>query len=200
MSSRVLVLAGVCAVLLAPHPRISHAAQSAVGAISEELLAPLRYREIGPTRQDGRVVAIATSRQNPKRFFVGAGPGGMWRTVNEGHTFEPIFDHENTTSIGHVAVAPSDDSIVWVGTGEANLRNSTYYGDGVYKSADGGSSWTNMGACRDSADWQGDHPSGQPGHRLRRRTGAVLHRQPRTWRVQDQRRRSQLDPVAGGDG
>ena len=145
MSSRVLVLAGVCAVLLAPHPRISHAAQSAVGAISEELLAPLRYREIGPTRQGRRVVAIATSRQNPKRFFVGAGPDGMWQTVNEGHTFEPIFDHENTTSIGHVAVAPSDDSIVWVGTGEANLRNSTYYGDGVYKSADGGSSWTNMG-------------------------------------------------------
>jgi photosystem II stability/assembly factor-like uncharacterized protein len=103
------------------------------------------YREIGPTRQGGRVVSFAVSHQDPYVYFVGAGPGGLWKTINNGNSFESVFDNEGTSSIGHVAVAPSDHNIVWVGTGEANLRNSTYYGDGVYKSTDGGKSWANMG-------------------------------------------------------
>ena len=103
------------------------------------------YREIGPTRQGGRVVSFAESHQDPYVYFVGAGPGGLWKTINNGNSFESVFDNEGASSIGHVAVAPSDHNIVWVGTGEANLRNSTYYGDGVYKSTDGGKSWANMG-------------------------------------------------------
>lgn len=113
--------------------------------VSRDFLKHFHYREIGPTRQGGRVVSFAVSEQDPCIFFVGAGPGGLWKTVNNGNTFESIFDHENTSTIGHVAVAPSDHDIVWVGTGEANLRNSTYYGDGVYKSIDGGKSWKHMG-------------------------------------------------------
>ncbi|MFQ5865576.1 MAG: hypothetical protein ACE5IW_10140 [bacterium] len=113
--------------------------------LSDNILNHFHYREIGPTRQGGRVVAFAVSKQDPYLFFVGAGPGGLWKTVNNGLSFEAIFDHENSSTIGDVAVAPSDDEIVWVGTGEANLRNSTYHGDGVYKSTDGGQSWTNMG-------------------------------------------------------
>jgi len=113
--------------------------------LSKDFLEHFHYREIGPTRQGGRVVSFAVSEQDPFIFFVGAGPGGLWKTTNNGTTFESIFDNEGTSSIGHVAVVPSDHNIVWVGTGEANLRNSTYYGDGVYKSTDGGKSWLNMG-------------------------------------------------------
>ena len=112
---------------------------------SGSILDWVHYREIGPTRQGGRVVAFAVSRQNPYVFYVGAGPGGLWKTVNNGTTFESVFDREQTSSIGDVVVAPSDDSIVYVGTGEGNLRNSTYHGDGVYRSRDGGATWSHIG-------------------------------------------------------
>ena len=78
-------------------------------------------------------------------FTSGAGPGGLWKTINNGTTFESIFDNEQTSSIGDVVVAPSDDNIVYIGTGEGNLRNSAYYGDGVYRSNDGGATWSNIG-------------------------------------------------------
>ena len=118
-----------------------------VGAqsISEDILDRFHYREIGPSRPGGRVVSFSVSQQDAYTFFVGAGPGGVWKTENNGQSYTPVFDDEGTSAIGYVAVAPSDDSIVWVGTGESNLRNSTYYGDGAYKSTDGGATWTNMG-------------------------------------------------------
>ncbi|MEE3151514.1 MAG: hypothetical protein VX300_04500, partial [Acidobacteriota bacterium] len=105
----------------------------------------VHYREIGPTRPGGRVVAFAVSSQDPYVFYVGAGPGGLWKTVNNGTTFESIFDNEQTSSIGHVVVAPTDDNIVYIGTGEGNLRNSAYYVEGFYRTHDGGVSWSNVG-------------------------------------------------------
>ena len=114
-------------------------------SVPSNVLDWVHYREIGPTRPGGRVVAFAVSQQNPYVFYVGAGPGGLWKTVNNGTTFESIFDNEQTSSIGDVVVAPSDDNIVYVGTGEGNLRNSAYYGDGVYRSNDGGATWSNVG-------------------------------------------------------
>ena len=113
--------------------------------LSEDFLKFFHFREIGPTRQGGRVVAFAVSRLDPYTFYVGAGPGGVWKTVNNGHSFFPVFDHENISSVGDIAVAPSDPNIVWIGTGEANLRNSTYFGNGMHKSADGGKTWSHMG-------------------------------------------------------
>jgi len=113
--------------------------------LSEEFLEFFQYREIGPTRQGGRVVAFAVSRQDPFTFFVAAGPGGIWKTVNNGHSFTPVFEHENISSIGDIEIAPSNPDIVWIGTGEANLRNSTYYGNGVYRSDDGGLTWKHLG-------------------------------------------------------
>jgi len=113
--------------------------------LSEDFLRFFHYREIGPTRQGGRVVAFAVVKQDPHTFYVGAGPGGVWKTINNGHSFKTVFDHENISSIGDIEVAPSDPNIVWVGTGEANLRNSTYYGNGMHKSTDAGMTWVHMG-------------------------------------------------------
>jgi len=110
-----------------------------------DVIQKLEYREIGPTRQGGRVVSFAVSADDPTTFFVAGGPGGVWKTINGGISFVPIFQQENTASVGDIAIAPSDSAIVWIGSGEANLRNSTYYGNGVYKSVDGGLHWFYMG-------------------------------------------------------
>ena len=93
----------------------------------------------------GRIVAISVFEADPSTWWIATASGGLVKTTNNGTTFEHQFDHESTVSIGDVCVAPSDKNIVWVGTGEANPRNSVSYGDGVYKSIDGGKHWKNMG-------------------------------------------------------
>ncbi|HVP92036.1 MAG TPA: hypothetical protein VMS75_12575 [Terriglobales bacterium] len=114
-----------------------------------DVIKGIDYRSIGPTRQSGRFVDFAVPLQQPRTFYAATGSGGLWKTTNNGQSFEPIFDNEKVISIGDVAVAPSDPNVLWVGTGEANNSRSTYWGDGVYKSTDAGKTWTNMG-LRDS--------------------------------------------------
>jgi photosystem II stability/assembly factor-like uncharacterized protein len=121
------------------------AISGAAPAEDSELLDHFEFREIGPTRPGGRVVALAVAADDPYVFFVAAGPGGLWKTVNNGTTFEAVFTREAVASIGDVAIAPSDSKVVWVGSGEANLRNSTLYGNGVYRSLDGGMTWSHRG-------------------------------------------------------
>ncbi len=113
------------------------------------LVRNLSARPIGPATMGGRVVDVAVVESRPATFYVATASGGLWKTVNNGTTWKPVFEDQPTISIGDVAVAPSDPNIVWVGTGEANARNSVSWGDGVYKSIDGGQSWTHMG-LRDS--------------------------------------------------
>ena len=103
------------------------------------------WRCIGPANMGGRITALAVNEADPTMYWVATSSGGLLKTVNNGTTFEYQFDQEATVSIGDVAVAPSNPNIVWVGTGEANPRNSVSYGDGVYKSTDGGKTWKNMG-------------------------------------------------------
>ncbi|MFO0982585.1 MAG: PDZ domain-containing protein [Planctomycetota bacterium] len=103
------------------------------------------WRCVGPSNMGGRVVDFAVSEQDPSMFWIATASGGLLKTVNNGITFTNQFDHESTVSIGDVCVAPSNHDIVWVGTGENNPRNSVSYGDGVYKSVDGGKTWKNMG-------------------------------------------------------
>ena len=103
------------------------------------------WRCIGPANMGGRITAMAVNETDPAMYWIATASGGLLKTVNNGTTFEFQFDRETTVSIGDVAVAPSNANIVWVGTGEANPRNSVSYGDGVYKSTDGGKTWKNMG-------------------------------------------------------
>ena len=93
----------------------------------------------------GRVSEIAVDPLDPATFYVGFATSGVWKTTDAGATFAPLFDKESVLSIGAVAVAPSDRRVVWVGTGEANDRNSSGWGDGVYRSTDGGATWTRAG-------------------------------------------------------
>ena len=108
-------------------------------------LKNLQFRAIGPAIMGGRIDDIAVVENNPSIYYIGAATGGVWKTVNNGTTFDPIFDEQGSTSVGDVAVAPNDPSIVWVGTGEPNNRQSSSWGDGVYRSLDAGKTWKNMG-------------------------------------------------------
>src|SRR6476619_3108298 len=113
--------------------------------LDETFLKNLQFRSIGPAIMGGRIDDIAVVESNPSTYYVGAATGGVWKTVNNGTTFEPIFDTQSNTSIGDIAIAPSDPNIIWVGTGEANNRQSSSWGDGIYKSVDAGKTFTKMG-------------------------------------------------------
>ncbi len=108
----------------------------------------LKWRSIGPAIASGRIGDFAVDPRDPFHYYVGVCSGGVWETHNAGTTFEPIFDDEDSYSIGCLALAPSNPDIVWVGTGESNSQRSVSYGDGVYRSKDGGKSWENMGLKR----------------------------------------------------
>ena len=93
----------------------------------------------------GRVSDIAIDPRNPFVFYVALGHGGVFKSNDNGVSFDPVFDKQPMLSTGAVAIAPSDSDVIWVGTGEANDRNSSDWGDGVYRSTDGGENWQNVG-------------------------------------------------------
>ena len=105
----------------------------------------LHFRPIGPASMSGRISDLAVYESNPAIFYVGTAHGGVWKTTNAGTTFEAQFQDQGLISIGDVTVSQSNPDLVWVGTGESNNRQSTSWGDGVYKSTDGGKTYTNMG-------------------------------------------------------
>ena len=113
--------------------------------MSSETFNGLKLRLIGPAVTSGRINALAVDPRNPSHFYAGVASGGVWKTDNDGTTWTPVFDKEGSYSIGAVALDPKDPSIVWVGTGESNSQRSVAYGDGVYRSEDGGKSWKNVG-------------------------------------------------------
>lgn len=100
---------------------------------------------MGPATAGGRVAAVAGSATDPNLYYVGSAGGGVWKSDNGGQTWDPVFEKEPVAAIGAVTIDPTDNKIVWVGTGEDNPRNDVSYGDGVYKSTNGGDTWTNVG-------------------------------------------------------
>jgi len=105
----------------------------------------LKWRAVGPELQGGRIETIACYPDQPHTIYIGAGSGNLWKTVNNGTTWDPIFENESTFTIGSIAIAPTDPNIVWVGTGEILMARSSFAGTGVFKSTDAGKTWTNMG-------------------------------------------------------
>ncbi len=107
----------------------------------------LKWSHIGPTNVSGRCtdIAVVTPKGKNYTIYVATASGGVWKTVNEGTTWEPIFDREASSSIGDIALAPSNQDIIWVGTGEANILRSSQLGGGIYKSTDAGKTWQHMG-------------------------------------------------------
>ncbi len=110
-----------------------------------EKFSGLELRSIGPALVSGRIVSIAVDPANRAHYYVAAASGGVWKTVNDGATWTPVFEHEGSYSIGTVVLDPRNPSVVWVGTGENNSQRSVGYGDGVYRSDDAGKSWKNLG-------------------------------------------------------
>jgi photosystem II stability/assembly factor-like uncharacterized protein len=105
----------------------------------------LAWRSTGPAIAGGRVTSVAGSTHNPNLYYLGAAGGGVWKSENGGASWTPVFDREGAGAIGAVAIDPHDDATVWAGTGESNPRNDVSYGDGIYKSTDGGATWSNAG-------------------------------------------------------
>lgn len=105
----------------------------------------LKFRSLGPAFTSGRVIGFAVEPNNPSRFFVASASGGVWKTVNDGTTWTPVFDREGSYSIGAIALDPKNPLTVWVGTGENNSQRSVSYGSGLYRSDDGGKTWKNVG-------------------------------------------------------
>lgn len=108
-------------------------------------LEKFNFRSIGPAGMSGRVTSIAVSKFDNNQIYIGAASGGVWKSVNGGLSFKPVFDKMNIQSIGALATDPLRSDVVWAGSGEGNPRNSQNSGNGIYKSLDGGKTWKNMG-------------------------------------------------------
>ena len=126
---------------MAPTPAVS----APVHPMESISLSGLKFRSVGPAITSGRIADIAVHPENRSVYFVATASGGVWKTENAGTTYEPLFDSQGSYSIGCITLDPGNPNILWVGTGENNNQRSVGYGDGVYKSEDGGKTWKNMG-------------------------------------------------------
>ncbi|MCH7992646.1 MAG: hypothetical protein IIC35_09545, partial [Gemmatimonadetes bacterium] len=111
-------------------------------------ISRLEYREIGPALMGGRIADLAVVESKPQTFYIGTATGGLWKTENHGTSWTPLFDDQPTSSIGDVTIHQANPNLVWVGTGEPQNRQSSPWGNGVYKSTDAGKTWTHMGLDR----------------------------------------------------
>ncbi len=145
----IFMVAAMCGALgFAPlaAERVSHEKKTVdQGPMSAKTFDGLELRSIGPALTSGRVSDIAVDPHNRARYFVAAASGGVWRTVNDGTTWTPVFDKEGSYSIGCVTIDPGNPHVIWVGTGENNSQRSVGYGDGIYRSDDDGRTWKNVG-------------------------------------------------------
>src|SRR5580704_15453477 len=143
---RARIIALIVAVLAVLSVDSARAADVAVSSpqFAQSAFGEMRWRLIGPFR-GGRTVALAGIPTQPNVFYIGVNDGGVWKTTDYGQTWQPIFDDQPTGSIGALAIAPSNPSIIYVGSGEGLRRPDLSTGDGIYKSTDGGSTWIHLG-------------------------------------------------------
>jgi photosystem II stability/assembly factor-like uncharacterized protein len=149
-----LPLLAVCllSIIFASSPQPTFAQDGRSQSTAEKTQSPiesafsrLEWRSIGPANMGGRVADVEGVPGDPNIIYVATASGGLWKTTNGGVTWKPIFERQGTISLGDIALAPNNPDVVWVGTGESNVRNSVSFGDGVYKSTDGGKTWQHMG-------------------------------------------------------
>jgi photosystem II stability/assembly factor-like uncharacterized protein len=131
-------------VLPVPAQMRPHPAAATTGPLPDNLFSGLQWRMLGPFR-GGRVDAVSGVPGRPNEFYFGHVNGGVWKTIDAGRVWEPVFDAQPVASIGALAVAPSAPDVIYVGSGESTLRDSTGYGDGMYKSINAGKTWTHIG-------------------------------------------------------
>src|SRR6266436_1119793 len=126
---------------------ITAAAQTAPPVkVDSDTISGLGARNIGSAAMSGRITSVAGVKEGQRlTVYVGAASGGVWKSVNGGTTFKPVFDKQPVQSIGAITIDPKNPKVIWVGTGEAWTRNSVSIGDGIYKSVDGGDNWVNVG-------------------------------------------------------
>jgi photosystem II stability/assembly factor-like uncharacterized protein len=113
--------------------------------ITSDVLEELRFRTIGPAVTGGRIHDVEALQNDPSTIYLATASGGIWKSTNKGTTWTPIFEHQPVSTFGDVAIAPSNSEIIWAGTGEQNNRQSTSWGNGVYRSTDGGATWAHRG-------------------------------------------------------
>lgn len=142
-----IMCAGIAALLFSflVVAQVAFAQDAASSDQQKDIFANLKFRDLGPGSAGGRVAAVAGIPGDPNVYYVGAGGGGVFKTVDGGLSWKAVLEHADTASIGAIAVAPSNPSYVWVGTGEGNIRNDVLDGGGVYFSSDAGNSWKFMG-------------------------------------------------------
>ena len=168
-------------------------ASSSESALKSSDVSALKLRSIGPALMSGRIADLAIDPVKPNTWYVAVGSGNLWKTVNAGTTWTPIFDNYASYSIGCVTIDPSDRHTIWVGTGENVGGRHVGYGDGVYVSHDGGKSFENTGLKAIRTHFQDRRRSARLRHRLRRgaRAAVVVRRRARA--VQNDRWWESLD-------
>ncbi len=129
----------------APTQATTPAPAPMINASDDPLLAPFRFRSIGPASMGGRIDDVEVALSDSNIIYVGYAVGGVWKSENNGTTWDPVFDTYSSASIGDIAIHPTNPNIVYVGTGEANNRQTSSFGDGIYKTTDGGKTFQNIG-------------------------------------------------------
>ncbi|MFW5644809.1 MAG: WD40/YVTN/BNR-like repeat-containing protein, partial [Bacteroidota bacterium] len=113
-------------------------------SLKSSTFSGLKFRAIGPAFTSGRIADFAVNPENPSEYYVAVASGNVWKTTNNGTTFSPVFENYGAYSTGVITMDPNNHNVLWLGTGENNHQRALGYGDGVYKSVDGGQSWINM--------------------------------------------------------
>src|SRR5215207_7768542 len=126
-------------------PATPEARPPMINASTDPMLTPFRFRSIGPASMGGRIDDIEVAPSEPSTIYIGYAVGGVWKSENNGTTWNPVFDTHTVASIGDIAIHPTNANIVYVGTGESNNRQTTSFGDGIYKTTDGGKTFQHIG-------------------------------------------------------